>query len=66
MIIKLNGENKTLRDGLSIKDLLVELNLAGGPVAVMLNDDIIRKDSHEKTVLHDGDRLEVVSFVGGG
>ena len=35
-------------------------------IAVEINGEIIKKSDYDKTVLNDGDKIEVVSFVGGG
>jgi sulfur carrier protein len=44
----------------------VELGLTGKPVAVERNREVVPRALHESTVLSPGDRLEVVTFVGGG
>ncbi|HEX2687278.1 MAG TPA: sulfur carrier protein ThiS [Kofleriaceae bacterium] len=46
--------------------LIEELGLAGKPVAVERNRDVVPRALHASTVLAAGDRLEVVTFVGGG
>lgn len=65
MKIKLNGEgyNTQVRN---IYDLLMELDIIPGRVAVELNLKIIKSDSYTETRIEDGDHIEVVSFVGGG
>lgn len=65
MLIRLNGEERELRDGLTVQELLHLLQLAGKPVAVELNREVLPKARYE-TRLRGGDRLEVVTFVGGG
>ena len=66
MRIHLNGEAQDVAEGLSIADLLAELDLAGRRVAVELNLDIVPRSQHAETRLRDGDRLEVVLAIGGG
>ncbi len=66
MNIKLNGEQKEIPEGLTIRGLLELLNIRHQRVAVELNETIIKKDRYEETAVRDGDVLEVVSFMGGG
>lgn len=66
MKITLNGEPRELQDGLTVTALLEELGIQKASVAVELNLDIVPKGSFADTVLKDGDRIEIVSFVGGG
>ena len=66
MRIHLNGEARDIQDGLSIADLLVQLDLTGRRVAVELNLDIVPRSQHAETRLREGDRLEVVHAIGGG
>jgi sulfur carrier protein len=46
--------------------LLDTLGLSERPVAVERNADIVPRAQHASTRLHEGDKLEVVQFVGGG
>ena len=66
MRIRLNGENRELADGLTVQQLLEELRVTGRPVAVELNREVLPKARFGQTKLCEGDRLEVVTFVGGG
>jgi len=66
MQIHVNGEAKQLADEATLLDLIEELGLAGRRIAIELNMDIIPRSEHEKTVLKDGDQLEVVHAIGGG
>jgi sulfur carrier protein len=50
----------------SVLDLLQELAIDPRRVAVELNRDIVPKQEYGATVLNDGDRIEIVQFVGGG
>ena len=61
-----NGSARKLTDGTTVEDLLGELGLAGKRVAVERNREVVPRAQHPTTVLVDGDRLEVVTFVGGG
>ncbi len=66
MQIIVNGEPRQATDGATVRDLLHELGLAERPVAVELNLEICRRQDHGSQQLRPGDRLEVVTLVGGG
>ena len=64
--IVLNGEPRRVPAGQSVAALVDSLQLKPGRVAVERNREIVPKSEHALTVLEDGDRLELVQFVGGG
>lgn len=66
MKIRINGEEKEIGDGLSLAQLLEELQIRPGRVVVELNRDIVSRQAHASTLLKAGDVLEIVHFVGGG
>jgi len=66
MIITLNGEKKEVPESISITGLLELLKIQHQQVAVELNMEIVRKDKFDVMVIHEGDSLEVVSFMAGG
>lgn len=66
MRIEINGEAREVQDGLTIRTLLDSLGLAERPVAVERNAGIVPRAEHGSTSIEDGDKLEVVQFVGGG
>jgi len=61
-----NGEVREVQDGATLRGLLDELEIGTKGIAVELNREIVPKGSHAATVLHEGDRLEVIQMVGGG
>lgn len=63
-MIILNGESCEKAD--TLLALLNEKNYRIDRIAVEINGVIIKKADYEKTTLNDGDKIEVVSFVGGG
>lgn len=65
-MITVNGKKVTLTGSLSVADYLEQNNYQIKRIAVEMNGDILPKYSYSDTMLKDGDRLEVVSFVGGG
>lgn len=66
MQLKINGEQRTVADGITVLQLLEHLQILQGRVAVELNLEIIPRSRHAEQVLMDGDSLEIVHFVGGG
>ena len=66
MTIVLNGEPKECADGLSLAEFVATLGLKADRVAVELNREIAARNRWSETVLHEGDCLEIVHFVGGG
>ena len=66
MQIFLNGESREIDPGMTVEALV--LTLADDPrgVAIERNLEIVPKAEHGQVILQDGDRLEVVQFVGGG
>lgn len=66
MQITLNGELRAVPEGLSVEGLLRELDIAARKVAVERNLEIVPKSAYETTPVEDGDRFEIVHFIGGG
>ncbi len=65
--ILINGEARTLeRPDATITDLIEALGLTGRPCAVEVNAAVIPKREHDTTPLRDGDKIELVTLVGGG
>lgn len=64
--VRVNGEARTVSDGMSVSDLLAEMGIVQGRVAVELNEEVVPRAEHGRIVLSEGDRVEVVSFMGGG
>jgi sulfur carrier protein len=66
MRVTVNGRECEVPDGLTVLALVEHFDLASGPVAVEVNRDIIVRSSHANHVVHPGDIIEIVHFVGGG
>lgn len=64
--VLINGEWRELPAGMTLADLLGELKLANQPVAVERNLQVVPKSKHNETLLSEGDRIEIVTLVGGG
>ena len=65
-MIAVNGKQISLTSKMSVADYLEQNNYQIKRIAVELNEEILPKYSYSDTMLKDGDRLEVVTFVGGG
>lgn len=66
MKIVVNGEERDVSEGLTVRELVVLLGLTDGPVAVEKNGEIVRRAQHASEGLREGDVVEIVHFVGGG
>lgn len=64
--IVLNGQARSVAPGTTVLALLRELSVPESRAAVERNRSIVRKTEYGATVLAAGDRLEIVTFVGGG
>ena len=64
--IQVNGEVKAWRNGATVADLLRDLDLKTERVAVELNLEILDRTTFAQRALNDGDRVEILSFIGGG
>lgn len=65
-MIQVNGQPREIARGASVSQLLAELGVTQPHVAVELNLEVVPRARHGATVLHEGDKLEVVTLVGGG
>ena len=66
MLIKINGEEREVPEGTTVEALVRLLALAPERLAVELNRDVVRRDEWPARALVEGDRVEIVHFVGGG
>jgi len=71
MNLHINGEERAFLNPVSparftLATLIESLNMKSDRVAVELNRDMVPRDRWSETLLKDGDRLEIVHFVGGG
>ena len=66
MRIFLNGERQDIAEGTTVEALVLSMTEDPRGIAIERNLEIVPKAEHGKTLLKDGDRLEVVQFVGGG
>ena len=64
--VSVNGEKRSAKPGASVTDLLRELGLDTGRVAIERNLEILPRPQWAQTLVERGDRYEIVQFVGGG
>jgi thiamine biosynthesis protein ThiS len=66
MNIFLNGEPREIAAHTTLAGLLQQLERDARHVAVEVNRHVVPRQRHQDTLLHEGDRLEIVTLVGGG
>ena len=66
MKLFVNGETRSLEAVTHVAGLVAALGLDGRKVAVERNLEIVPRSAYESTALEDGDRIEIVHFIGGG
>ena len=66
MQLLVNGVSKTCAEAISVAEFIERMGMKGDRVAVELNREILPRGRWMETQLRDGDRLEIVQFVGGG
>lgn len=62
----INGKEMDFSEGITIKNLIEQLNLNPDTIVVELNLEIVSKDEYTSRKLSKKDRIEIISFVGGG
>ena len=66
MTLFVNGEAREVEDGITLAAMLSQLRMEPRNVAVEVNLDVVPRGQHAECVLGEGDRLEIVTLVGGG
>jgi sulfur carrier protein len=66
MQIQVNGELRTMIVGTTVDELLNELQIRPDRVAVEVNMEIVERQDFARRALQEGDRVEVIGFIGGG
>ena len=65
-MITVNGEKRTLENPVTVTEYLKACNYVPVQVVVELNEEIIKRETYDTTVLKDGDVVENLLFMGGG
>jgi thiamine biosynthesis protein ThiS len=66
MRLQINGESRDFNSPLTLDSLIEQLSMKPDRVAVELNHELVPREQWSVTSLSEGDRLEIVHFVGGG
>ena len=66
MDILLNGQAQSVNDAATVADLLKKLGVSTRGIAVEVNGELVSRSAHSTYRLASGDRLEIVTLVGGG
>ena len=66
MQIQVNGESRQVREEINVTGLLQDLQLDVERVAVEINLEILDRRDFDARILEEGDRIEIMSFIGGG
>ncbi len=66
MKLWVNGQPQEVAEGVTLAVLLGELGVKSAHVAVLVNAEIVRRTRHAEHALEPGDKVEIVTFVGGG
>ncbi len=66
MKITVNGETKEFEKGLSLQDIMQKLGIAEKVMAAAVNMEVVKKQEWQKFSPKEGDKIELLHFVGGG
>ena len=66
MKIVVNGQEKEFEENITLQGVLKALSLEGKVMAAAVNMNIVKQDEWGKYIIHEGDKLELLDFVGGG
>jgi sulfur carrier protein len=66
MLVTVNGTQREVPEGITVRGLVENLGLTEGPVAVEINRVVVPRASHVERHVEAGDVIEIVHFVGGG
>ncbi len=66
MIIKINGKKEDVKEKTTLWELIKDKKINSATIAVEYNQKIIPKEEFDKIILKDKDKLEILTFVGGG
>ena len=66
MTLIINGEEKEFEEGLSLQNIITNLQVEDKVMAAAINMEIVKKDAWQNHIVKDNDKLELLQFVGGG
>jgi sulfur carrier protein len=66
MQIRLNGKDQEVKEGITVTQLLEELKIHPERVAVVVNQEVVKRASYASTILQGGDKVEILTVMAGG
>ena len=66
MMIQINGEKREFEEGVTLEEVIKRLGLEEKVMAAARNMEIVKREKWAQTLLQEGDKLELLDFVGGG
>lgn len=66
MVVIVNGERAALPEGMTLRELIERRGLGATACAAEVNKRLVPRKEHERTVLVEGDAVELVTLIGGG
>ncbi len=66
MKVTVNGETKEFESGMSLQDIIVKLGIEEKVMAAAVNMEVVKKQEWQRFSPKDGDKIELLHFVGGG
>ena len=66
MKITINGEEREMNEGTTLQKLIEQLGLEDKVMAAAVNMEVVKQKKWSETILQDGDKIELLDFVGGG
>lgn len=66
MLVEINGESRDVTASITLAELIKHLALTPERLAIELNKRVVRRADWQQTTISEGDRVEIVHFVGGG
>ncbi len=66
MRVKINGQDMDVRDEITVRELLRELKIEDKTMAVAINLQVVKKEDWDSRKIKENDRVEFLTFVGGG
>ena len=66
MKIIVNGQEREFNEDITLQEVLKALSLEGKVMAAAVNMNIVKQDQWQQYIVHEGDKLELLDFVGGG
>ena len=66
MNIVVNGQKKVIQNSTTVQKLLQDLQIENKTMAVAINMQVIKQENWKNCIIHDGDKIECLHFVGGG